>query len=421
MKLMGNNMLGYLYLIIFFIFSCAICETSPFSFVSMGDIEPSMQNSTGIANADSLIINNQNYATWSKLANATFSISFSQYLHNIEKTEGSSKRSSDYDRFTFEDLSFAFPFGKNNFFGISYYPLSIVDMTNVFEKEAENIDAERLIRTLETRKGSISNASLIYGKAFGTLSLSSNISFKFGNYDTTTRYNVIGYEGGEEDWENTHEKRQTDQISHVSAGGGFLYGSPFGIDLGAEISVPVNSYGYRFKEFDRTDTTGRILETIYSDEYELKDIEWPMEFGLGFSYGKKHFLLSYDYRHKNFKGINTGLDETELTNYFRHTAGIKFAPGKRVYDPYYKRMSYSGIFTIEKRPFEYEENPVYDVTGSLGLDFPFNNKMTDIGLIISYTRSGSISKNGLEGNTVKFQFNFISSDNWWLKKEKYND
>ncbi|MCG2760363.1 MAG: hypothetical protein L6407_04020, partial [Candidatus Delongbacteria bacterium] len=112
--------------------SYAFCDTSAFSVISLGDIEPSMYNSTGIAFTDSLVLKNHNYAGWTSLSNTSFSISASYYAHYLkdEFSDG-----SNYDRFTFEDISFALPFGNRHIFGVAYYPISIVDISNVTESE----------------------------------------------------------------------------------------------------------------------------------------------------------------------------------------------------------------------------------------------------------------------------------------------
>lgn len=396
----------------------AFSETSPFSAVSLGDIDVSLSNSTGMAVNDSLVIKNHNYASWTGIANTTFSISSSYSLSRVEDSSG---KTSEYDRFSFEDLSFAMPFGNGNVFGFSYYPASITDISGVTElKLVESSFEEAVSRTLETKKGSLSNASLIYGKHFSGLAFAADASFKFGNYNRTKRYN---YESLSQYYytDNYFEEREITQLSHFTLGAGMIYDHSSGLSLGANISVPVSSSGSRIYQFDRTTSYGSVLEEIYQDSGNLSGVEWPFEYGAGIGYRLSGVVFSYDFVLKQFDGINTGVDDTALTNYYRHVIGLRYAPRERRYDPYLKRMAYSGYLTLEKRPFEYNGNPVFDTTGTLGLNFPFNNDRTNVEIKLSYTKSGSLSDNGLEGNTFKMQFNFISSDNWWLKKEKYND
>lgn len=396
----------------------AFSETSAFSAVSLGDIDVSLSNSTGIAINDSLVIKNHNYASWTGISNTTFSISSSYSTSTVEDNSG---KSSDYDRFSFEDLSFAMPFGNGHMFGFSYYPASIADISGVTEAElVENSFEEAVSRTLETKKGSLSNASIIYGRHFSGLAFAVDASFKFGNYNRTKRYN---YTSLSETYltDNYFEEREITQLSHFTLGSGIIYDHSSGLSLGAKISVPVSSFGSRIYQLDRTTSYGTVLEEIYENTGDISSVEWPFEYGIGLGYRISGIVFSYDFILKQFDGINTGIDDTAMTNYYRHVLGLRYAPRERRYDPYLKRMAYSGYLTLEKRPFDYSGNPVFDTTGTLGINFPFNNDRTNLEIKFSYTRSGSLSDNGLEGNTFKMQFNFISSDNWWLKKEKYND
>jgi len=404
------------------IYISAVCETSAFSSLSLGDIEPSMNNSTGIAFTDSLILKNHNPAAWTGLANTSFSVSTSFYSHKLSVDGG---ENSSYDRFTFEEMSFAMPFGNRNVLGFSYYPSSIVDMTNVTVNEAQVPESfeDTTLRTLETRKGSVSNASLIYGKGVNHFSFNLGPKFLFGNYEISRRYKYTSYFEGTDivDWEKHFERTETTQIFHTLIGGGMLYRSPFGLDAGAVFSFPISTYANRIGSFSRTTSYGTVTEVISETESEDESADWPFEFGAGLSYKMNKMLLSYDFSAKLFDGINTGIDENELNDYIKNTFGIRFDPRNKKYDPYYKRMVYSGYFTVEKRPYEYGGNPVYDITGMLGLNLPFNSDKTDIELRFGYTRSGSKEDNGMECDTFRITVNFTGSDRWRLRKKRYDD
>jgi len=417
-----NKMIKYLLITTLWAVSSLFSDTSSFSVLSIGDIEPSLNNSTGMACVDSLVFKNHNYAAWSYLSDTSFSLSLSYYAHSTENASGIK---SNYDRFTFEDISFALPFGDRNFFGLSYYPVSVVDVSSVTEDEVvlEESFENTTLRTLETRKGSLSNVSLIYGKGFGNFSADADASFKLGNYDLNRRYKYTSYVGDTEviDWEKYFENRDKTQLFHFTAGGGFIYTSPIGLRIGADFSVPLYSYVNKVTEFDRTTSYGTVIEELSDEENEMKDPEWPAEYGFGLSYRINNLIFSYDLDYKQFSGLNIGIDETILTDYSRNVFGVTFDPRHKKYDPYYKRMVYSGYLSVEKRPYEYNDDPVYDITETLGLNFPFNDDRTNIELKFSYTQSGSAADNGLEDNIFKLQFNLISSDRWRLKKEKYND
>ncbi|MCK5760992.1 MAG: hypothetical protein KAH33_06830, partial [Candidatus Delongbacteria bacterium] len=160
-----------------FTFFSVFAETSIFSTISMGDIEPSFKYKTGIAVIDSISLSNHNYSAWTYQKNSTFSISFSYSLNTVEDTNGST---SKYDDFSIDELIFALPFGNNNIFGFAFYPTTIVDITNVSDnKEMIEGFENTYLKTLENRVGSISNLSLIYGKRINDISFSLDTSAKF--------------------------------------------------------------------------------------------------------------------------------------------------------------------------------------------------------------------------------------------------
>jgi hypothetical protein len=393
-------------------------ETSAFSALSYGDIDPSLNNTTGYAYADSLVLRNHNYASWAYLTNTSFSVSASYYAHSLETDAGIK---SEYDRFVFEDISFALPFGDRHFFGFSYYPVTITDMTGVCENETSLYEGDDnvLFRALETRKGSISNASLVYGKGFGGFSAAVNGSFKFGNYDLMRRYEYISYSGELINWEEYYEKKEKTQIFHFALGAGFYYNSPLGLDIGGSFSVPVSSYGAKIHDFDRTTSYGTVMADISYDEAEF-DAEWPVEYGAGISYKYSNFIASFDHSVKAFGGTKPSIDDTELTDYSRSTFGLSFDPRKRKFDPYYKRMVYSAYLSLEKRPYEYNGR-IMDITQALGILMPFNSERTAAEFKLSFTQSGDKTENGLTDNIIKIQLNIFSSDSWKLKKNRYDD
>ncbi|MFA6652890.1 MAG: hypothetical protein WCS93_00930 [Candidatus Delongbacteria bacterium] len=405
-----------------FVYMSALCETSAFSSLSIGDIEPSMNNSTGIAFTDSLILKNHNTAAWTGLANTSFSVSTSFYSHKLSVDGG---EDSSYDRFTFEEMSLAMPFGNRNFLGLSYYPSSIVDMTNVTVTEAQVPESfeDTTLRTLKTRKGSVSNASLMYGKGIKDFSFSLGPKFLFGNYEISRRYKYTSYVEGTDivDWEKHFERKETTQIFHVLMGGGMLYRSRFGLDAGAVFSFPLSTYANKISSFNRTTSYGTVTEVISENEGDYDPADWPFEFGAGLSYKVNKLLLSYDFSAKLFDGVDTGIDETEMKNYTKNTFGLSFDPRNRKYDPYYKRMVYSGYLTFEKRPYDYNGDPVYDISGTLGLNFPFNSDRTNIELRFGYTRSGSKENNGMQCDTFRIAVGFTGSDRWRLRTKRYDD
>ncbi|MCK4979299.1 MAG: hypothetical protein KAS62_02830, partial [Candidatus Delongbacteria bacterium] len=129
---------------------------------------------------------------------------------------------------------------------------------------------------------------------------------------------------------------------------------------------------------------------------------------------------SYDYFFKGYDGLKLGFDDTELSNYNRSVLGVSFKPSKKRIETYYKKIVYSAYFSHESRPYQYELNDITDISGTLSLKLPYNHDRSNIDLRMTYTRSAD-SRDSLIDNILKFQINFNSFDNWWLKKEKYND
>ena len=131
-----------------FTFFFVLAETSIFSTISMGDIDPSFKYKTGVAVIDSISLSNHNYSAQTYQKNSTFSISFSYSLHTVI---GAGNRSSKYADFSIDEMIFTQPFGNNSIFGFSFYPTTIVDITNISENEV-NLDEgfeNTYLKTLE--------------------------------------------------------------------------------------------------------------------------------------------------------------------------------------------------------------------------------------------------------------------------------
>lgn len=405
-------------------FCFVFAETSIFSSISMGDIDPSFKYKTGVAVIDSISPSNHNYATWAYQKNTTLSISFSYSMNNVTDANDNT---SAYDNFSIDEIVFALPFGDKNVFGFSFYPTNIVDMTNVSEtEEPQNESFENTyLQTLETRIGSISNISLIYGKRINDLSFGTNISAKFGNYDVNRRYLYSTYyenegPGDDPEWEKYFENKEKTQFFHVTFGGSFLYTSKYGLNFGGNFSLPVSTYAQKLTSSNSTTSYGTVIEEIDSDKYELTDVEWPFEFSAGISYDFDKYNLSYDYFFKGYDGLNLEFDDNKLSNYSRSVIGLSFKPSKKRIESYYKKIIYSAYFSYESRPYQYELNDISDISGTLSFKLPYNKDRSNVDLRFTFTRSAD-SNDSLVDNIMKFQINFNSFDNWWLKKERYND
>ena len=396
--------------------------TSPFSALSFGDFEPTIALTPGTAVSDSLNLSAHNYATWSCLVNTTFSVKSSYYLHNLKQNGG---LSSEYDRFSFEEILFAMPFAEKHFIGFSYYPVAVSENSAVSDmSELVNSFEHTKTRTLQTRKGSIANASLIYGFSAAGLSVATGASFRFGNYDITSRYHYASYwdpDFSNLNWEKFYERKDITGFAHFTPDLSLFYKSPYGLDAGAKISFPVATSYSNKSSFKRTTSFGTILEDISESDVSSKDSDWPVELAFGVSYSISKLRFAYDYSSMFFRGTDTRLDSTILNDRIRHSAGFQFRASTRIFDPYHKRITYSGSVSYEKRPYNFNGNDIHDVSQSVGLSLPFNNDRSAIDITMSHTSSGSLSDNGMEGRSFRITFGFISSDRWKIRKERYAD
>ncbi len=396
--------------------------TSPFSALSFGDFEPTVTLQPGTAVGDSLNLSAHNYATWAQIVNTTFSVRSSLYFHKLEQQDG---RTSQYDRFAFEEILFAMPFAERHFFGFSYYPVAVSEYSAVSEMtELSNSFEYTKTRTLESRKGSIANASVIYGFSVSDISVAAGASFRFGNYDITSRYHYATYwdsDFSNLNWEKFFERKNTAGFANFTPDISVFYRSPSGLNAGAKIVIPVATSYSKKSSFKRTTSFGTVLETISEDESPSENSDWPLEFGLGLSYSINNLTLAYDYSSMLFDGTETRLDDTILNDRTRHSAGFKYRPSSRIFDSYYKRITYSGSFSVEKRPYRFGGKDISDISQTIGFLLPFNNDRSAIDITVSHTSSGNLSDNGIEGRSFRITFGFISSDRWKLRKERYTD
>jgi len=396
-------------LVVFFMLTLAVglkADTSIFSSLGIGDINPSSMYSTGICYDDSTIIKPHNFVNWADIDHMHYTLSFDFNIHEA-KTEAAS---SSHDGVQINGFNLAIPFGNRNTFGISLTPYSTVNISSFMEENTiadSNAFGQITYDYLTKKTGGINNLTLVYAKRINNLSFSTNITGKFGHIAKEVQYSL---DNGT--FSNYYYSDYRTNISNLSLGAGIKYRINNKISLSGLFDIPIYS-----------DVTEYVSHTNVDEvKTDIPDTEWPMTIGAGMFYKPNQFSFSSEFLFTNFKGKNLGFyDETTYNDFFKLAFSVGFSNYTNKLSSYYKRIKYNLDLAYIQQPYLYNNSAINDLSAIVGLTFPYNNERSSIKLDAGIVKSGDLSSNTIEGLTYKFGLTFNGSGNWWLRTKRYDD
>ncbi|PID29471.1 MAG: hypothetical protein CR982_02620 [Candidatus Cloacimonadota bacterium] len=398
-----------IFLLIFISTHFLYSETSPFSIFGVGDIYPFGSIKNSIIEEDSISISSDIFSNWSRLRNMTFSLSYSLVAHN---TYGELSEGSNYDEMLISGFNLALPFGERNIVGVSLYPLSSQDYTFFGDEiQTENSFGEILKKTNERYVGGVDAFSLLYVKSYANHSFSLDFFSRFGNFRRKVETLFTSYDPGVT-YSGTRSIKENFQKTFYHSGFGFSTTAYYGMfDISGMIRVPFYSWG---KEYNRK------FNGVKSDS--IISVEWPLEFGANISFKpNKNISSNFKFSGIAFESKDLGVTFEKQKNFYEFSLGVSYTPSRRLYDSYYKRISYGlyGAYTLTG--IKAEENDINRYRFAINLGFPYNEKRSKIESQFFIENQGDKVKNGISDLKLGFSLTVTGSDNWWLKKKKYND
>lgn len=390
---------------------------SPYSFFGVGNntFKGTTENRSmgGLSVfSDSIHLNLQNPASYSKLKLTTFSVAAS--ANSLELEENSTTDNVNFS--TFDYIAIGIPLKK---FGIGFglKPLSAVGY------EIQNFEGD-FAESLNGR-GGINTAYLSGGmEVFNNLSLGASINYNFGNIENK---NIVVQDGIE---------RASREINSSNLRG-------FTFDIGLQ-------HEYRFKkkylirsslsyspetsldiDNDRQLATivfGNDGSEIVVDNNDALTTSSKVDFGskisagLGIGQERMWFVgLEYLYQSESdFDAINFNNSvDVDFVSSSQIKLGGFFIPRYNAPRGYFNRVVYRAGLRYSQTGLDFKNESIDEFGISFGLGLPAGQFFTNINLGAEYWTRGTTSNNLLQENYLSF-FVSLSFNDLWFQKPKYN-
>lgn len=427
----------YIFILVFT--SVILADTSIFSGSGIGEFNPNSRFKASTAVYDSTSLSSENKAVWADIINMTYSVSLDYRNYDLEALSGSN---NNYDDFKVSGFNLAVPFGEKNVIGLSLKPITYIDYlykTDFIKDSVNNNSFEDISsQNFVSRHGSINSISLSYSKKISNYAFSLGFGTIFGYLERELRTTFKNNDEVNSFDDAFYESMFRNNIYHLTFDAGFRYKVNDNFSIGAQASIPFRKMGeesYTFTHYYYAYSSSgyRYLvedEITKNDGIDIEDIDWPAYLTVGAAYNHKGFNLAFDFKYAGFNGMNIGFakkENEELSNYYALAFEANYRHSFRRLVPYYQKIKYSTGFTYEKLADKSSiincgyYNDLAVSTFKAGLELPYNNEMSHVGFNFYYSLKGDNKENYFEEKILKFEMVLSGSNNWWLRKQRYND
>lgn len=390
--------------------------SSPYSFYGIGDVrfkgtvDNRLMGGVSVF-SDSIHINLQNPASYSSLKLSTFSVGAafnSAHLTSYQGTEKAQRTTVDY-------MAVAMPILKSSTITFGLIPYSAVGY------RIKNDNGE-IIRRYEG-KGGLNKVFLGYGFHINkNLSLGADISYNFGNIETTNIkyiYQPVVQLGTEEN--NTSKM------------------SGLGVKLGLMYEKKFKKYDY-FGSLSFTPQTGlksnnvRQLYSIqYSDDYtppiagtldpekSSSTIKLPSEFSVGAGFGRaRKWLVGAEVIFKqsgSFSNRFFDVNQAVFENGMQYRLGGYYVPNYNAFSNYLKKITYRAGLRYEKTGMIIRNESIKDYAFTGGFGLPLGGVFSNLNLGVELGRRGTAKANLVEENYTNVIMSLSLNDKWFVKRK----
>ena len=193
---------------------------------------------------------------------------------------------------------------------------------------------------------------------------------------------------------------------------------------GVKMNAKINNY------WDRLQTninTGALeaIDTINAVYNQKTKLNMPVTVGGGVMFGNERFwMVGADFKYANWSSYTSPLDNDQLKDSWRISAGFQITPKYDDVRKYFGRIQYRLGGYYGKSEMQYNGNQLYEAGGTIGLGFPFKltpstgtlmNITADIG-----TRSVNNVPNAITEAYYRLTFGFVLNDANWFFKRKFD-
>lgn len=394
---------------------------SPYSFYGIGDlkfkgtIENRMMGGISMY-SDSIHLNLNNPASFSKLKITTFGVAANQSFLDLEDESGTERASST----SLNYIALGLPLGKIGAFGFGLLPYTSVGY------KLEGLNADQTVLNRFQGQGGLNRAFLSYGiQVFKGFSVGATANYNFGNIENTRITVIQGIELA---------TKQSDE----SAIGGFDFNLAANYErkLGKKLTL-TSSFVFK-PQTDLTSENERQIATLTfsgTGSELIRDIEnvnlgslaetkltlpQTMTFGLGLGEEKKWFLGA-EYSILDNEELGGGFALTSNASYIdgsRFSAGGFFIPQYDSFTSYWNRVVYRAGIRYEETGLVLNNLPINDFGISFGVGLPLSG-FSNVNLGFELGQRGTAELGRIKENYFNLNIGLSLSDKWFIKR-KYN-
>ncbi len=385
--------------------------TSPYSYYGIGSlkfrgtVENQAMGGVGVF-SDSIHINLQNPAAYSKLRLVNFSVGGSNKFSQ-QKTVGESMQSSST---TLDYISMGIPM-KDFGLGFGLTPYTAVGY-NFFSKQEGGITAYK-------GSGGLNRAymSVAYNVT-PELSIGVEGNYNFGKIENNAVSKMDSLEYGS-------QILNSSQLKGFSANIGAIYKRMITENLeltGAVTYTP----GTDFKSInERKIATVNVLATgefpVDEREIDVADTKFtfPSQFTIGAGISKpKHWAIAAEYTNQktsNFTNRAFTIDNVEYVNGSRYGFGGYYIPNYNAFGSYLKRVVYRAGVRFEETGIKVNGRNIDEFGISFGLGLPVGRMFSNMNISVEVGKRGTTSFDLIQENFVNTSLSFSLNDRWFQK------
>jgi len=390
---------------------------SPYSFFGIGDntFKGTAENRSmgGLSVfSDSIHLNLQNPASYSKLRLTTFTTGVSANSLDIE----SSTASDELNFSTFDYISVGIPLKK---FGVGFglKPLSSVGY------EIQTLEDE--VASSLNGRGGVNTVYLSTGlNLIKNLSVGVTANYNFGNIENK---NILA----QVDIERSTREINTSDINGLTLDFGlqheFKIKKRFTVRTSLAYS-PANSLNLENDRQLATIIFGNDGSEIVVDqniaESTSSEVDFGQKYNAGFGFGQdRRWFVGLEYTHQeasNFDAINFNNNiDLEFIESNQFKIGGFYIPRFNSPRNYFNRIVYRAGLRYNETGLEFRGESIDEFGISFGVGLPAGRYFTNINLGFEYWTRGTTADNLIQENYLSFYIS-LSFNDLWFQKPKYN-
>ncbi|NQT25024.1 hypothetical protein HQ585_06705 [candidate division KSB1 bacterium] len=327
----------------------------------------------------------------------TTQLTIQSVFHNNQNEDPYNKSTSNYANF--DGFHFAIPFGRGLYASFGIKPITRIDYKIAF---IDQIESEVYTKSLEGSGGVNRFSVAAAWSPLNRISIGVRVSYMMGRIMEESRNR---FKSGS-DYISTH-----DRISAYANGINWTVGL---------IVRPYPSWtiGGIYSPTVQMDTQVDIYQIFNSSSLDEGSIQYPGTFGIGTSVVLfKNLLIGMDYQQIQWAQLQINESNVAHTqNSNRISFGIEKLAVSDPFANYLKRIPLRlGALFQPYYILDPEGNSISELLGTFGFGLPLFHNTSHIDFMFGIGKRGSLEKNGLEENLIRFGLSITGGEKWFVR------